>query len=54
MLFQHPIILTENIGCSFGFVGAILRTQCALSNLRPEFAQHGSDPVELVDEVGRF
>jgi hypothetical protein len=54
MLFQHPEILTENSGCSLGFIGAILGTQCAFANLLPEFAQHSSDPAENGDEVGRF
>ena len=44
MLFQHAEILTENSGCSFGFIGGILGTQCAFANLLPEFAQHSSDP----------
>lgn len=46
MLFQHPEIIKKKTGCSFGFVGAILGTQCAFANLLPEFAQHGSDPTE--------
>jgi hypothetical protein len=46
MLFQHPVIFPENGGCSFGFVGAILGTQCAFANLLPEFAQQSSDPAE--------